>query len=73
MDRTAHLEALAGVAIETFGVCCFWCVPGVRDLAPIPRAKLVARQIGKHGGMRGLRLAAEIEVELHALGEKPWR
>ena len=73
MDRTARLEALADVAIEAFGVRCFWCVPGVRDLAPLPRAKLVARQIGKHGGMRGLCLAAEIEAELRVLGEKPWR
>ena len=73
MDCTARVEALAGAAIEVFGVRCFWCVPGVRDLAPLPRAKLVARQIGKHGGMRGLRLAAEIEAELRAIGEKPWR
>ncbi len=73
MDRTDRLEALADVAIVVFGVRCFWCVPGVRDLAPLPRAKLVARQTGKHGGVRGLCLAAEIEAELHALGEKSWR
>lgn len=74
MDRsTIRLEALADVAIEAFGVQCFWCVPHVRELAPIPRAKLTAFQIGKHGGMRGLHAAAQIEAELHALGEKPWR
>ena len=73
MDRTDRLKALADAAIEAFGVDCFWCVPGVRDLAPLLRAKRVARQIGKYGGMRGLRLAAEIEAELRALGEKPWR
>lgn len=73
MDRTARLEALADAAIEAFGVQCFWCVPGVCDLASIPRAKLVARQLAKHGGIRGLRLAAEIEAELHILDEKPWR
>lgn len=73
MDRTARLEALADAAIESFGVRCFWCVPGVRDLAPLPRAKLVAHQVGKHGEMQGLRVAAEIEAELRALGEKPWR
>ena len=73
MRCTDRLEALADTAIEAFGVLCFWCVPHVRDLAPIPRAKLAARQIDKYGGMRGLRLAAEIEAELRALGEKPWR
>lgn len=73
MDRIDRLEALADAAIKAFGVRCFWCVPGVRDLTPLPRAKLVARQIGKHGGMRGLCSAAEIEAELRALGERPWR
>lgn len=74
MDRsTTRLEILVDDAIEAFGVRCFWCVPNVRDLAPIPRAKIVARQIGKHGGMQGLRSAAKIEAELHSLGEKPWR
>ena len=71
--RTTHLETLSVAAIERFGVQCFWSIPGVRDLAPIPRAKIVARQIQKYGGMQGLRMAAEIEAELRALGEKPWR
>lgn len=73
MDRTDRLEALADAAIKAFGVRCFWCVPGLRDLAPLSRAKLVARQVGKHGGMRGMWVAAEIEAELRAMGEKPWR
>ena len=73
MLSTARLEALADAGIEAFGVLCFWCVPNVHDLVPIPRAKLVARQIGKYGGVRGMRLAIEIEAELHVPGEKPWR
>ena len=40
MRCTDRLEALADTAIEAFGVLCFWCVPHVRDLAPIPHAKL---------------------------------
>lgn len=73
MPRTDRLEALTDAAITAFGVRCFWCMPHVRDLAPLPRAKLVARQIGKYGGTRGLWLAAEIEAELRALGETSWR
>ena len=73
VDRVARLHALSAAAIKAFGVTCFWSVPHMRDLAPLPRAKLVARQIGKYGGVRGLRMAAEIEAELRALGEEPWR
>ena len=71
--RISHLEVLSIAAIERFGVQCFWSVPGVRDLALIPRAKIVARQIQKYGDTQGLRMAAEIEAELRALGEEPWR
>ena len=73
MDCTGRLKDLADAVAEAFGVRCFWCVPGVRDLALLLRAKLVARQVGKHGGMRDLRLAAEIEAELRVLSESSWR
>ena len=73
VGRLDRLSALVRAAIEDFGVRCFWSVPGVRDLSRIPQAKTVARLLSKHGGARGMRLAAEIEAELHALGERPWR
>lgn len=52
---------------------CFWSVPGARDLEPVLKAKLAARLLQKYGGIRGLRSAVQIEAELYALGEKPWR
>jgi hypothetical protein len=71
LDPIARLRSLSAAAIESFGLQCFWSVPGVRDLAPIPQAKVVARLLSKYGGMRGIHVAIEIEAELHALGEEP--
>lgn len=71
--RFARLARLADDAVRDFGVLCFWSVPGVGDLAPLTKAKLAARLLQKHGGARGLRAAAEIEDELRAVGETPWR
>ena len=67
------LARLADDAIVAFGVTCFWSVPGARDLDPVLKAKLAARLLQKHGGIRGLRVAARIEAELLAAGETPWR
>jgi hypothetical protein len=69
----ARLCALSDAAVRAFGVRCFWCVPGVRDLAPFPQVKIVARQLAKYDGMRGLHMAARIEAKLRTLGESPWR
>lgn len=68
-----RLASLADAAIRDFGRLCFWSVPGAGALDPVIKAKLAARLLQKHGGMRGLRAAAEIEAELHAAGETPWR
>jgi len=71
--RQRRLASLADAAIRDFGTLCFWSVPEARSLDPLMKAKLAARLIQKHGGARGLRAAAEIEAELHAAGETPWR
>ncbi len=71
--RQQRLASLADAAISDFGVLCFWSVPGAGNLDPVARAKLAARLLQKYGGMRGLRAAAEIEAELRAAGEMPWR
>lgn len=68
-----HLASLADIAIRDFGTLCFWSVPNARSLDPVTKAKLAARLLQKYGGVRGLRAAAEIEAELHAAGETPWR
>jgi hypothetical protein len=65
------LEALVDRALADFGVECFWNVR--TDLELIPQAKVVAARLAKHGGMRGLRQAHEIEQVLRELGEMPWR
>lgn len=71
--RQERLASLADAAIRDFGTLCFWSVPDAHGLAPLTRAKLAARLLQKHGGARGLRAAAEIEAELRAAGETPWR
>ena len=71
--RQGRLASLADAAIRDFGTLCFWSVPNARSLGPVTKAKLAARLLQKYGGVRGLRAAAEIEAELHAAGETPWR
>ncbi len=71
--RQERLASLADAAIKNFGTLCFWSVPNARILDPVSKAKLAARLLQKYGGVRGLRAAAEIEAELHAAGETPWR
>ncbi len=71
--KQERLASLADAAIRDFGTLCFWSVPNARSLAPLMKAKLAARLLQKHGGARGLRAAAEIEAELRAAGETPWR
>lgn len=73
LSRQRHLASLADAAIRDFGTLCFWSVPGAHSLDPLTKAKLAARLLQKYGGVRGLRAAAEIEAELHAAGETPWR
>ncbi len=71
--RQRRLASLADAAIRNFGTLCFWSVPDARSLDPLMKAKLAARLLLKYGGVRGLRAAAEIEAELRAAGETPWR
>ena len=40
---------------------------------PADDARNVGRQLAKHGGMAGLRLAAQIERTLLAAEERSWR
>ena len=72
-EAQERLAGLADAAIRDFGVLCFWSAPHASSLEPVMRAKLAARLLQKYGGMRGLRAAAEIEAELRAAGETPWR
>ena len=71
--KQEHLASLADAAIRDFGTLCFWSVPEAHGLGPLTKAKLAARLLQKYGGARGLRAAAEIEAELRAAGETPWR
>ena len=71
--KQERLASLADAAIRDFGALCFWSVPEARILDPLMKAKPAARLLQKHGGVRGLRAAAEIEAELRAAGETPWR
>jgi len=71
--KQKRLASLADAAIRDFGTLCFWSVPEACSLDPLMKAKLAARLLQKYGGVRGLRAAAEIEAELHAAGETPWR
>lgn len=71
--KQGRLASLADAAIRDFGTLCFWSVPDARSLAPLMKAKLAARLLQKYGGAQGLRAAAEIEAELRAAGETPWR
>jgi hypothetical protein len=64
-------SALTRQARADFGVAVFWSIPVLPD--PADDARAVGRQLAKHGGMPGLRLAAQIERALLAAGERSWR
>jgi hypothetical protein len=63
--------ALTRQARAEFGVATFWSIPCLAN--PADEARNVGRQLAKHGGMAGLRLAAQIERALIAAGEASWR
>jgi hypothetical protein len=65
------IAALTRQARDEFGVAVFWSIPILPD--PADDARAVGRQLAKHGGMTGLRLAAQIERALLAAGERSWR
>jgi hypothetical protein len=65
------VTTLARQARAEFGVAVFWSIPILPD--PSDDARAVGRQLAKHGGMPGLRLAAQIERALLAAGERSWR
>ena len=68
---TDRLRLLVDQALSEFDVDVLWSVR--TDLDTISQAKVLARQIAKHGGLKGMRIADEIERELVAIGEMPWR
>ncbi len=70
-EAHTDLRRLVDETRAEFGVRCFWNVPIHPD--PILDAKVVAKQLRKHGGLSGLHRAAEIETGLSSLGETPWR
>ena len=70
-DRSTRLKQLVDRTLSEFGVDSLWSVR--TDLDTIRQAKLLAVQLAKHGGRKGLRRADEIERELTEIGEKPWR
>ncbi len=43
------------------------------DLDTVRQVKVLAIPLAKHGVMRGLRRADELERALSEVGEKPWR
>jgi hypothetical protein len=70
-ERMARLERLVERTLSEFDVASLWNVR--TDLDTIRQAKVLALQLGKHGGISGLQRAHEIESELRAVGEEPWR
>jgi hypothetical protein len=66
-----NFAALTRQARAEFGVVAFWSIPLLPD--PSDDARNVGRQLAKHGGLAGLRLAAQIERALLAAGERSWR
>jgi hypothetical protein len=65
------IAVLARQARAEFGVAVFWSIPLLPE--PADDARNVGRQLAKHGGMAGLRLAAQIERTLLAAEERSWR
>jgi hypothetical protein len=68
MDR---LKLLVDQTLSEFDVDVLWNVR--TDLDTISQAKVLARQIAKHGGLKGMQRADDIERELLSIGETPWR
>ena len=66
-----NLQALAQKARADFDATLFWTIP--RDERTAVEARNLGRQLAKHGGMRGLALADEIEKALLRAGESSWR
>jgi hypothetical protein len=68
---TERLKELVDQTLSEFDVDVVWNVR--TDLDTISQAKVLARQIAKHGGLRGMERADAIERELLSIGETPWR
>jgi hypothetical protein len=68
---TERLKLLVDQTLSEFDVDVVWNVR--TDLDTISHAKVLARQIAKHGGLRGMERADAIEQELLSIGETPWR
>jgi hypothetical protein len=70
-ERMTQLERLVERTLSEFDLASLWNVR--TDLDTVGQAKILALQLGKHGGIKGLQRAHEIESELRAVGEEPWR
>ena len=67
----ATLNELNGRALTAFPPSVFWNMP--RLAGPTEQARAIGAKLAKHGGMDGLRHAAEIEAALAAGGLPSWR
>lgn len=70
-NQTDTLTKLTAVARRDYGNAVFWSLPVATD--QVDEARNVGRALSKHGGMKGLQLAANIERALLAAGLKSWR
>ncbi len=65
------LRKLTASARSEFGEAVFWSLPVLVD--PVDEARNVGRALSKHGGLKGLRLAGQIEHALITAGLASWR
>ena len=70
-SRYHTLQTLIREARAEFSAATFWNIATLDN--PADEARNIGRQLAKHGGMRGLRFAANIEKALLAAREPSWR